>query len=56
MGTILSLLGRIYCGEGDGNFGEDNQDLKKMGVGKTINLSSCRKLYTPLKSKTFPVD
>ena len=26
---ILCLLGRISSEEGDGNFGEENQDLKK---------------------------
>ena len=28
---ILWLLGRISSGQGDGNFGNENQDLKKWG-------------------------
>ena len=32
-------------GEGDGIFGEENQDLKDGGWGR---ISSCRELYTPL--------
>ena len=39
---ILFILGK---GEGDGNFGEENQDLKKW---EWERISSCRELYTPL--------
>ena len=38
---ILRLLGRISSGgrgEGNGNFGEENQDIEKLGVGKNIKL------------------
>ena len=31
----------------DGNFGEENIDLNKLGLGK---ISSCRELYTPLRT------
>ena len=34
---IFRLLGIISTGEGDGNFGEENQD-KKIGVGNNIKL------------------
>ena len=36
--VILRLLGRISSVEGDWNFGEENKDLKKMGLGKNIKL------------------
>ena len=36
---ILRLLGRISSGEDDRNFGEENQDFKKLGWGR---ISSCR--------------
>ena len=42
---IFRLLGRISSGEENGNFGEENQDLKIWEWGR---ISCCRKLYTPL--------
>ena len=35
---ILRLSGKISNGEGNGNFGEENQDLKKMMLEKNIKL------------------
>ena len=46
---ILRVLGRITSGkEGEGTeiFGEENQDLKKNGVGKNIKLLGT--LYAPV--------
>ena len=40
------MLWRISSGEGDGNFGEENQDFKKWGWGR---ISGCRKLYKALE-------
>ena len=43
---ILTLLGRISSGgkgDGEGNFGEENQNIKKIGWGR---ISSFGKLYT----------
>ena len=31
---MLRLLGRLSSGEEDENFGEENHDFKKMGVGR----------------------
>ena len=42
---ILRLLGRISSGRGDRNYGEENQDFKKMGMGKNIKLQE--PLYNP---------
>ena len=36
---------KYQVGEGDGNFGEDNQDLKIWGWGR---ISSFTELYTPV--------
>ena len=41
MGREYHDCGKEYNvkkGEGDGYFGEENQDLKKMGAGKNIKL------------------
>ena len=35
---IFRLLGRISSEKGDVNFGEENQDIKKVGAGKNIKL------------------
>ena len=35
---ILRLLGRISSWEEDGNFGEENDDFKKIGAGKNNKL------------------
>ena len=50
---ILKLLERISSGEGDGSFGEENQDFLKWVQGR---ISSCRELFTPLSPRTFLFD